>query len=717
MAKDTNKKSKRKKSKPLRIILGIITAIAGVLLIFILVYLGSILKLRKNAKEATANVTADTFRQIETSIIYDINGEEITSLSGVKELYYIESEDIPDILKEAFVITEDKDFYNHHGVDWSAIVRASIANAKNNSITQGASTITQQLAKNMFLTQDVTWERKITEMFAAMELEKKFTKDQILEFYINNIYYANGYYGIEAAAQGYFGKSVGDLSLSQLILIAAIPNNPSKYDPVVNPEAAKSRRDLILKQLFAYGKITSLEYYSAVEEEIELVNTKDDKHNYVETYVFYCATRALMEDNGFVFRYEFTSDEDEQSYNDLYDEMYSEYQASLFTGGYRIYTSIDMEKQELLQSILDENMKEFTDVNDEGIYKTQAAAVCIDNGTGLVTAIVGGRSQDYNGYTLNRAYQSFRQPGSTIKPVNVYAPYLMLGHTPDEMIEDYPIAGGPKNVGDEYRGNITLTEALAWSSNVCAWQLMESMTPEYGMSFLHLMNFKKTAVDDSNLSSSIGGFTVGVSPVELASAYAALENDGLYRNPTCIDKITNSTGSLLVDNTGKEVSVYDETASRMVTRMMEYGVNSGLLTNAKLENAIVAAKSGTTNDSKDGWLAGYSRYYTTVVWVGNDIPSTIDGLSGGSYPLYIWKEYMEEIHKDLELKPFPAYEGESDTENGGAGANGEGESEAETHPGYGHNTLNIGDGDSYTDISGTGDKDVDVSGMGDKDAP
>lgn len=716
--KNVKNKKKKHKSKALKIVLAVAAAIAGILLMVILVYAGSILKLRNNAKEVIADVTKETFRQTETSIIYDINGEEITTLSGVKELYYIESGDIPEILKQAFVVIEDKDFYSHHGVDLSAIIRASIANAKNNAITQGASTITQQLARNMFLTQDVTWERKITEMFAAIELEKKFSKSQILEFYINNIYYANGYYGIEAAAQGYFDKSVNELTLSQLIFLAAIPNNPSKYDPVSNPDATKSRRDLILKQLYAEGYITGLEYYTAVEEEIELVNTKSDKHNYIETYVFYCATRALMEKNGFVFRYEFTSEEDEQNYNDKYDEMYSEYQASLFTGGYRIYTAIDLEKQDLLQSILDEKMKDFTDVNDEGVYKTQAAAVCIDNGSGLVTAIVGGRSQDYDGYTLNRAYQSYRQPGSSIKPLNVYAPYLMSGHTPDETIEDYQIAGGPRNVGDEYRGEITLTEALAWSSNVCAWKIMEEMTPEYGMSFLHLMNFKKTAVDDSNMAASIGGFTVGVSPVELASGYATLENDGVYRNPTCIDKITDSTGSILVDNTGDQVRVYDETASRMVTKMLEYGVNNGLLTNAKLENAIVAAKSGTTNDSKDGWLAGYSRYYTTAVWVGNDTPATIDGLSGGSYPLYIWKDYMEKIHEGLELRPFPDYEGESEMiQDGTVGETREEETEAETHPGYGGGTLNIGDGDSDTDVSGMGDKDVDVSGMGDRDAP
>ena len=189
--KNVKNKKKKHKSKALKIVLAVAAAIAGILLMVILVYAGSILKLRNNAKEVIADVTKETFRQTETSIIYDINGEEITTLSGIKELYYIESGDIPEILKQAFVVIEDKDFYSHHGVDLSAIIRASIANAKNNAITQGASTITQQLARNMFLTQDVTWERKITEMFAAIELEKKFSKSQILEFYINNIYYAN----------------------------------------------------------------------------------------------------------------------------------------------------------------------------------------------------------------------------------------------------------------------------------------------------------------------------------------------------------------------------------------------------------------------------------------------------------------------------------------------------------------------------------------------
>lgn len=704
-------KRKRKKRKIFKIILAIVIALLGVLGIVALVFGGSVLKLQKNAKALTKDVTADTFRQTETSIIYDINGKEITSLSGIKQLYYIYDEEIPDILKKAFVLLEDKDFYKHDGVDFSAIVRAMIANAKSNSLAEGASTITQQLAKNIFLTQDKTWERKITEIFVAVELEKKFEKPEILEFYINNIYFGHGYYGIEAAAQGYFGKSVGELTLSQLTYLAGMPKNPSRFDPVSHPDTVLERRDFILRQLFANGDISSLEYYEAVEEPVVLVDSSDDTYNYVETYVFYCATTALMEHDGFVFREEFASDEDRENYEEKYHEWYSKYQASLFTGGYRIYTAIDMDKQELLQAALDKNLKDFKDVNEEGIYKTQGAGVCIDNATGLVTAIVGGRSQDYDGYTLNRAYQSYRQPGSSIKPIIVYAPYLMSGHTPDEIIDDSPLEGGPRNFDDSYRGKITLTEALAWSSNVCAWKIMEEMTPSYGMSFLHQMKFKRTAVDDDLQAASVGGFTNGVSAVELASAYAALENNGTYRNPTCISKITNARGSIIIDNSGSEVRVYDENTAKAVTKMMEYGVNYGILTGAQIENVIVAAKSGTTNDSKDGWLAGYSRYYTTVIWVGNDMPVAIEGLSGGSYPLNIWKEYMTEIHRGLKPWAFPNFQNQSQMIDEGTTqpettASGH---ENETHPGFGGAGMNIGDGDHYAPVTDDGDKDVDLS--------
>lgn len=698
-----------KKSKTLRnILLLLVVFIIGVIGIVAGVFLGSINKLRKNADAITAAITEDYFRSTETSIIYDINGQEITSISGMKELYYVEDENIPEVLKKAFVSVEDQDFYSHHGIDFSAIVRAYIANMRNETIVEGASTITQQLAKNVFLSNDVTWERKITEMFIAVNLEEQFSKSEILEFYINNIYYGNGYYGIQAAAEGYFSKDVGELSISQLVFLAGIPKNPSRFDPITKFDTAVERRDFILKQLYANGSISGLEYYAALEEEIVLETDDQSRYNYVETFVFYCAARSLMEANGFVFQYEFADEEAKETYQELYDQEYTKYQTYLFTGGYRIYTSIDMEKQELLQEIVNDKLKMFTSVNEEGIYELQGAATCIDNNSGFVVAIVGGREQDYDGYTLNRAYQSYRQPGSAIKPVLVYAPYLALGHMPDELVIDEPVTNGPANVNDKYYGEVTLTQALAMSSNVVAWNLMKQMTPEYAMNYLHAMNFKNIDMDDDNVETAIGGFTYGVTTLEMAAAYAALENDGVYREPTCVMKITNAKNETIIDNYETEVAIYGVQTARMVTKMMEYGVNKGLLVNAKLDNAIVAAKSGTTNDFKDGWLCGYSRYYTTAVWVGCDMPRTVDGLSGGSYPLNIWKAYMEEIHEGLTKKNFPNYDGTSTQILEGTDSDEEPTTEKETHPGWhGDNELDISDGD----------EDYDVSGMGDKDAP
>lgn len=715
MAKDKEKKKNRKLRK---VILTVIIFLLGVVLIVGGVFVGKILKLRKNAREIMKGVDSDTFRQTETSIIYDINGNEISTLSGIKELYYVESDEIPSILKQMFVQIEDKEFYEHKGVDYSAILRAALANITHARIKQGASTITQQLAKNMFLTQDVTWNRKITEMFVAKELEKRFSKDQILEYYINNIYFANGFYGIEAAAEGYFGKRVEELTLSQLAFLAGIPKSPNRYDPFNNFEATIERRDSVLRQMYAAGLISSLEYYAAVEEKIVLSTLKDVRYNSVETYVFYCAARALMEKDGFVFRTEFVDEEDEESYKEIYNSYYSEYQKSLFTGGYRIYTSIDMEKQELLQNILDLELKDHEETNDEGIFDMQGAAVCIDNETGLVTAIVGGRTQDYDGYMFNRAYQGYRQPGSSIKPLLVYAPYLMLGHTPDEIVDDSFMLGGPKNSMDVYRGLITLTEGLGYSSNVVAWKLMEEMTPMHAIQYLHRLKFAKVGVDNNHQAISVGGFTYGVTPVEMASGYAALENDGVYRKPTCVSRITNSKGENIVDNPGEGYEVYTPLSSKMVTKMMEWGVNNAILKNAKIDNAIVAAKSGTTNNNKDGWLAGYSKYYTTVVWVGCDMPKTVEGLGGGTYPLNIWKKYMNIIHEGLELKEFPDYADEINEENKDPWK--EDEKETTTRPGWqGGGTPNTSDGDTPhgVDVGGMGDKDVDVSGMGDKDYP
>lgn len=300
-----------------------------------------------------------------------------------------------------------------------------------------------QLAKLIYMQPKQTWQYKVKQMFLAWELEKRYSKDKIMEFYLNNVYFANGYYGIDAACHGYFNCELKDLDVSQTAYLCAIPNRPSNYDPVTHPDNTITRRNLILKNMRDDGKISQEEYYEATKEEIALNRPKKSDtekiNSSIDTYTYDCATRALMEQEGFQFKYYFDSDKEKKSYGEAYDELYSACQKKLFSGGYKIYTTIDMEKQKELQSAIDDTLKGFKDKSKDGTYKMQAAAVSIDNNSGYVVAIVGGRKQDSDNYTLNRAYQSYRQPGSSIKPLLVYTPQLERGYTPDTVVDDHKL--------------------------------------------------------------------------------------------------------------------------------------------------------------------------------------------------------------------------------------------------------------------------------------
>lgn len=618
-------------------------------------YAQPVLALRAKAEAIAATSKEEDFKSALTSVVYDVSGEKISTLRSEKASYYLSYEELPKAAVDVMLVTEDKKFYAHKGVDLLANVRAFYYLLKNKGeITQGGSTITQQLARNIYLTNEVSYERKLVEVFLAWELEEKYSKNEILEYYLNNIYFGNGYYGIQAAAYGYFGRSVKDLSLSETIFICAIPNNPSLYDPKVRMNKTLERRDRMLKQMLEDGKITQAEHDAAVAEEIVLGKASVTRHNYVETYAYYCAIRALMEQDGFIFRREFTGDEDRAAYEEHYDASYSYWQQKLYTGGYRIYTSIDLDKQALLQEAVNEGTSDFTEVNEEGTYKLQSSAVCIDNETGYVVAIVGGREQEYVGYTLNRAYQSFRQPGSSIKPLIIYTPWFERGLTPDSMVLDAKFEDGPKNSGS-YLGEITVRKALEQSKNTVAWKLFTELTPETGLDYLLRMKFRRIVAMDYVPAASLGGLTYGVSALEMASAYSALENDGVFRSPTCILRITDIDGNEVVGDTIKKTRIYEQNAARMTTDVLKGVMTVGTARKNNLENAIAAGKTGTADDRKDGWFVGYTAYYTTAVWVGCDLPKKIEDLSGSTYPLSIWKSYMDTIHAGLPLVDFEPY--------------------------------------------------------------
>lgn len=670
------RKERRKKRKRVRRII-----LSYLLVIFLLVVvIGGyyvyerfgkyFIKYRDAAIEVVADSTPETFRQDETSIVYDTNGKKLREVTGEKEVYYKTYDEIPPAFVEAMVAVEDRRFYEHNGVDYEGIARASYILFQTKSATQGASTITQQLARGIFLTKEtkeentdekLKWERKIKEIFIAWELEKKYTKQQILEYYLNNIFFANSYYGIGAAAKGYFNKDLDEVSISEAAFLCAIPNSPSYYDPRSNYDHTIERRDKILKDMHELGYINDIELEMALEENIELVTPKQVSHDYIETFSNFCATEALMEANGFKFQYKFDTIDEQHEYNARYREVYDEYYASLYTGGYRIYTTIDTKKQKILQDTVDDVLSMDEDKDpDTGIYRLQGASTCIDNSTGRVVAIVGGRTQkEIQGYSLNRAYQSARQPGSTIKPLIVYTPQLERGYTPSTTVDDNPFeeAKMPENSGRSYSGMISLAQAVAASKNVVAYRLFGQLTPQVGADYLLKMNFNYLTIEDrQNMAACLGGLTYGATTVEMASGYSTIENDGEFRKPTCIREITDAQGNVIVEDKVKSKQVYELNACRMMTSMLKGVFTGGTASGLGIPGMSCAGKTGTTDNNTDGWFCAFTPYYTTSVWVGYDTPQQTRGLWGSTYPGKIWHNFMTEINEGLEDIGFPDYE-------------------------------------------------------------
>lgn len=594
------------------------------------------------------------------TIIYDKNGKELARLVS-HEYEYLPSERMSPWIKQAFIAIEDQRFYSHNGIDWKAISRAAWELVKNKGeITQGGSTITQQLAKNVFLSPERSWERKIQEMVIALELEKKFTKDKILEFYVNNINYGHGNYSFESASRYYFGKSSNDLSLSQIAFLAAIPNNPSYYDPISHMEHTIQRRNLILKNMKMLGFITNQQYQQAIRENIRLQIKPRPKRE--ETcavnYAIADATKIIMEKEGFRFRYDFSNEEERKRYLREYQKRFKEVNRRIRDGGYRIFTSIDPKKQMVLQRAIDQELQRFQKKDKKtGIYQTQGAGVIIDNKNGTVVAIVGGRSQQGIENWFNRAYLAYRQPGSAIKPLVAYTPAFERGMSPYTKVKDRPDYKDPyfpKNAQRRHYGTVTIQFATEISLNTIPYQLVKEFSPRRVLEYLKSMEFSRIVKDDEQAAIALGGFTYGVTPLEMAGAYSTLARNGEFISPHTVTRILDVTGKEIYRNDFRKKRIYHSRSSYMMTKVLEgvltkpYATGYGLA----LPNMPSAGKTGTTNNYKDGWFCGYTPYYTAVIWVGNDIPSPIRGLYGSSYPGRIWKKVMTDIHKGIPPKSF-----------------------------------------------------------------
>ena len=626
----------------------------------------------REAKDLVDSSTPDTFRLAQTSYIYSDDGTQLAALAESEDATYLSYEDIPADVVNAFVSVEDRTFWNNSGVDYKGILRVCVNYVKTKGqVAEGASTITQQLARGTFLSNEKTLSRKIKEIFIARQLTKKYTKEQIMEFYCNSCCFANGIYGVEDASQKYFGRSVSDLSLSETAYICAIPNRPEYYNPLKNSENAISRRNKILQDMYECDYITKDAGDAALAENITVAEVSDEEdtfYNYEATYAINCAIRYLMKQDGFEFKSHFEDDADYDTYNAYYDEMYKQAKHKLYTGGYKVTTTMNLKAQKNLQKIFDKELAFNTKVDEStGIYQFQGAMTVIDNETGKVVAMIGGRSQDelQQTYSLNRGFQSFKQPGSSIKPLVIYTPALEEGCDANSTLTEIDVKAAKKSTSEKISKmsgkKMSLRYAVEDSKNGCAYSLYNIITPKVGLSYIENMNFSKIVQQDYTLSSGLGGLHHGTNTVEMANAYSTLENHGEYRQADCISSILDASGNEIYEEPESK-TVYTRSASDQMTDILEGVLNSSAGTAKGLKwssasDVAAAAKTGTTNDNNVAWFCGYTPYYTISVWVGYDYPKSVKGLWGNTYPAYIWKEAMlymidgkDEADFDLEGK-------------------------------------------------------------------
>ena len=613
---------------------------------------------REEVFDKLVHLSKDDFIMNEDTVVYDSNGKKVGSVNA-GSYKYVSINDISPYIYDGYIAVEDKRFRTHGGVDLVATMRAGVSLLKHNmEITQGGSTITQQVIKNNLLTQNKSYTRKIAEILLAPTIESKFTKAQIMEFYCNSNYYGNKCYGVGAASRYYFGKKCADLEPQEAAMLIGLSNSPASYNPVLHPQAALKKRNRVLKTMCNDGVITPKEYKAAVKKKLnikQLTEEGSSNETYVISYAIHCSAISLMEKEDFKFKYVFDSKEDYQKYNKTYSKAYNEKIESIRSGGYKIYTSINMKKQKKLQKSVDEGLafnKEKD--NDSGKYALQGAAVCVNNETGYVEAVVGGRGKNDQ---YNRAYLAARQSGSAIKPLIDYTPGFESGmYSPSTIVNDNKFTNGPSNAGGAYYGSVHIREAVARSLNTVAWQVLDNISVKYGLSFLDKLHFHNISyIDNDNMALSLGGFTEGVRVVDMAKGFSTLANNGSFSDRTCVKKIEHVSDGVVYKNNNEKTQVYSEDAAWMMTDVLKgvFNESYGTGRKLKLENGqICAGKTGTTNSSKDVWFCGYTKYYTTVVWAGYDTPRAMPGASGASIPGVIWKDYMDKIHEKLKPQDF-----------------------------------------------------------------
>ncbi|WP_024544566.1 transglycosylase domain-containing protein [Picosynechococcus sp. NKBG15041c] len=560
--------------------------------------------------------TLKTYVPTETSYIYDINGKVLLSLHGEANRRNTTLPEVSSDLKLAILAIEDSHFYQHNGINPTSIGRAIISNLQAGGITEGASTITMQLVKNLFLAQDRTYNRKLAETILALRIEQSFTKDEILEMYLNNIYWGHNNYGVETAAESYFNKSAADLTLAEAAVMAGMIQAPEEYSPFRNYQQTKQRQLIVLNRMRDLGWITPAQAEAAAKEPL-LVGRPTAWLASASPYI----TQAVVE------------------------ELTARFGEELVRkGGMQVQTTLDLDLQRRTETIVQNS---FQQARNRGLRADQIAVAAVDPRTHFVKVLIGGR--DYQESQFNRAIQSQRQPGSAFKPFVYYAAFASGKYTPFTTIEDspvsYPDGSGtyaPQNYGGDFSGTMSLYDTLVVSKNVPAVKLGRAVGLDKVIEICRLLGIKSPL--QPVVSLPLGA--VGISPLEMASAYATFANNGWQSETTMILRVTDSQGNVLLDNTPQPRLVLDPWATASLNSVLQGVITSGTGRSASLGDRPAAGKTGTTSAERDVWFVGYVPQLSAAVWIGNDDYRPMGtGTTGGGAAAPIWRAFMQEALK------------------------------------------------------------------------
>ncbi len=648
------------------------------------------------SREYAQALDLDHLSLAQTSIIYYTDREtgeyrELQQLYTTQNRTWVAYDEIPLDLVHAAIAIEDKRFLEHNGVDWLRTLSA-VRNFIGGDSSFGASTITQQLIKNLSQEDDVTVNRKVQEIFRALAVEERYTKSEIMEWYLNTIYLGEGCYGVQSAAEVYFAKDVGELTTAECACLIAITNNPSLYDPYINPEGNQRRRLIILDEMYAQGYIeTEEELQAAKSQELVFRNGLYDEETYVcgecgfegprseyvekEDDAYFCPncdTQNYAVDSNNAYSY-YVDTVYRDVVNDLCDKYGISEQAAvqkLLTGGYRIYTPYDPKAQEILDRVY-ENPDNVP--NTVSTQQLQSAAVLIDNETGDIIAMSGGVGEKTGSLSLNRATQSKLPTGSSIKPIAVYAPALDAGIiTPATAFEDSPFYENPdwpQNDSRSYSGMCLVLRGVTSSLNTISVKTLHALGLENSYNFLTQKLGITTLVESMERGGQqytdiayaplgLGELTYGLTVREMAQAYATFANNGVFREARTYLRVVDPEGNVILDNTQESHTAISEKANYYMTYMLESVVNYGTGTPAYLKNMAAAGKTGTSNNNQTRWFAGYTPYYTAVVWCGYDEPEQIILSDSWANPAAVmWKKFMSPLHDGLEYRSFPQADG------------------------------------------------------------